>query len=372
MSGLSVIKSKLKPFLVKLFPDYFADRFIRQSHMWTTHIYGGYETLSHIKENCEYFLSKEQLADEKFMKNLVHDIVKCYLLYGTNANEYFCYNYPELTAKERDTYLPRRRKDELLIENMGEGWEIHFDYLKDKFKFYQLAKDYFHRDACQLTGECDYDDFVKLITTHQRVIAKPSRGGCGVGVTILELKDFGNDPRKAFEHLMAFDTSYIVEEVVEQDPRMSEWNESSLNTLRVPSFRVKNGSRIVYPSVRIGRAGSIIDNAGSGGTFAAIDSCTGRIITEGFDKRGKKYEKHPDSNKRFMDAQIPDWDTLVKTVDKLHQSLPAVHKYIAFDFALSTRGWVLVEANWGEMSMPQIEFGKGLYREFVDLLHADI
>ena len=104
----------------------------------------------------------------------------------------------------------------------------------------------------------------------------------------------------------------------------------------------------------------------------SAESSSGKIITEGFDKRGKKYEKHPDSNKYYRGSQIPEWDELVAIVEKLHLSLPAIHKYIAFDFALSTKGWVLVEANWGEMSMPQIEFGKGLYKEFANLLHADI
>lgn len=372
MLAIGVLKLKLKSLFVKLFPGYFADRFIRLSHKRRTELYGGYETLSHIKENCEYFLSKEQLSDEKYMKKIVRDIVKSYFLYGTNANEYFCYNFPNLTSRERDTYLPRKRKDKLLIENMGKDWATHFDYLKDKYKFYQLAKSFFNREVCQVTGECDYDDFTKLITTHQRVIAKPSCGGCGVGVIIIDLKDYENNPKNAFEYLMSLKTSFIVEEIVKQNARMAEWNESSLNTLRIPSFRVKDGIRIVYPSIRVGRAGSIIDNAGSGGTFAAIDPDTGRIITEGFDKRGKKYEKHPDSNIYYKGFQIPKWDELVAVVEKLHLSLPAIHKYVAFDFALSTKGWVLVEANWGEMSMPQIEFGKGLYKEFANLLHADI
>lgn len=371
MRLFKVLTSIVKKILLKSFPNYLVNRFIKQSEKGTTYIYGGYETRSHIKENCKYFLTKEQLADEKFVKGLVHDIIKCYLLYGTNANEYFCYKFPMLSDKERDTYLPRKRKDDLLIKNMGKDWSIHFDQLKDKYKFYQLTKDFFGRGACQVSIDSDYDDFNIFITKHQRVIAKPSRGGCGVGVTIIDLKDFANNSRKAFDYLMSFKTPFIVEEIVKQDSRMAEWNDSSINTLRIPSFRSKGGVRIVYPSVRIGRAGSIVDNAGSGGTFAAIDPLSGKIITDGFDKRGKSYEKHPDTNKCYKNSQIPDWNELVKKVEKLHQSLPISHRYVAFDFALSTQGWVLIEGNWGEMSMPQIEFGKGLYKEFENLLHDD-
>lgn len=372
MSFIRIIKSKLKSILWDLFPDYFVSRFIKQSQKETTYIYGGYETRSHIKENCEYFLTKEQLDNEKYMKEIFHDIIKSYFKYGTNANEYFCYKFPILSDKERNTYLPRKRKDDLLIKNMGKDWSIYFNQLKDKYKFYQLTKDFFGRDACQVTIDSDYNDFNILITKHKRVIAKPSRGGCGVGVTIIDLKDFANNSRKAFEYLMSFKTPFIVEEIVIQDKRMSEWNESSINTLRIPSFRTMKGVQIIYPSIRIGRAGSIIDNAGAGGTFAAIDPMSGKVITDGFDKRGRSYIQHPDTNKTYRGSQIPDWEDLVKTVELLHNSLPPKHKYVAFDFALSTKGWVLIEGNWGELSMPQIEFGKGLYKEFFNMLNDNI
>lgn len=359
----------LKVLLLKLFPNYFANRLIRRAKNKAIYIYGGYEVLSHLKENCEYFLSKAQLADEKFMENIARDIIKSYLLYGTNANEYFCYKFPTLTAKQRNTYLPRKRKDEMLIKQMGNNCSEIFDQLKDKYNFYKMAGDFFGREACLVTADGGYDVFAQFIQKHKRVIAKPLRGGCGVGITILDLEDFKNDAKVVFDYLMTFDTPFIVEELVKQDDRLSEWNRSSINTLRIPSFRTKDGIRIVYPSIRVGRAGSIVDNAGNGGTFAAIDSQTGRIITKGYDKRGNTYDHHPDSGKTYLGSQIPMWDELLTFVSELHCSMAKAHKYIAFDLALSTKGWVVIEANWGEMTMPQVEFNKGLYKEFKELLY---
>ena len=369
MNRLILVKAKIKNVLSCMFPGYYAKRFIRMSHKNVTHIYGGYETLSHIKENCEFFLTEAELADKKYLDAVVLDIMRSYFKFGTNANEYFCYKFPDLTDKERNAYLPRKRKDSLIIKQMGTDWTYYLDQLKDKYQFYLLTKKYFAREACYMETPDDYDAFKVLISKFTNVIAKPLRGGCGVGVVILDLKDFENDPQKVFAYLQSYKTPFIVEELVQQDPRMSEWNESSINTLRIPSFRTNKGIQIVYPSVRIGRKGSVVDNAGAGGTFAALDPISGVVISDGYDKRGKSYLKHPDSEKIFMGAQIPDWKNLVSIVEELHQSLPLKHKYIAFDFALSTKGWVLIEGNWGELSMPQVEFGRGLYKEFVDLLN---
>lgn len=39
-------------------------------------------------------------------------------------------------------------------------------------------------------------------------------------------------------------------------------------------------------------------------------------------------------------------------------------KYIGWDFALTERGWVLIEGNWGQYVAQQSALGKGLRTEF--------
>ena len=306
------------------------------------------------------------------MEYTIHDIVKSYYLYGTNANEYFCYDYPHKDHKERKTYLPRRKKDLMLVRQMKGKHEYFLDQIKDKNMFYEMEKPFFRREACRVEIDEDLTGFISFVQKHSRFIAKPTRGGCGKGIEILDLKDFDEMAEKAFKYLREEDSSYIVEELIDQDPRMAEWNPTSINTLRIPSMRTSDGPVIFYPSIRVGRVGSIVDNAGAGGTFAAIDPKTGRIISEGFDKRGHHFPEHPDTHKTFMGAQIPEWDALIDFTHDLHESMPIEHKYLAFDLALSTKGWVVVEANWGELTMPQVEFGRGLYKEFKTLLDKDL
>lgn len=363
MNSILALKLRLESIFKSLFPHYFADRFIKRMQTASVKLYGGYDAHSHIIENCEYFLPKEKLENPAYMEKLVHDIVYSYIRYGTNANEYFCYNFPALKGRERDKFLPRQKKDSLLIKQMGKDWKVYFGLIKDKYSFYKLAKEFFKRDVCEIKSKEDFPQFSEFISKYRRVIVKPVTGGSGAGVQIIDLAKFGSSI-EAFEHLMQSNSHYVVEELIEQDCRMAEWNSSSINTIRVPSFINSSGHTVIYPSIRIGRAGFVVDNAGCGGTFAALDPCTGEIISKGFDKRGNSYDVHPDSKKRYLGAKIPMWKELLDFVQNMHRSLPPQHRYIAFDVALSTKGWVVVEANWGEMTMPQIEFSKGLYEDF--------
>lgn len=332
--------------------------------------YGSYDDkdmASYIDESCKIFLSAEDLNNAKYVKHVICDIIRCYWDYGTNPTEYFCYGFLNKECSEREEYLPRRQKDDLLIEQMGRGWKENFSYIKDKYLFYKGMKSFFRREACKVENDGDASEFCRVLNTYGRLICKPIRGGCGTNVEIIDLKDFNNDAQCAFEYLIRKGT-YIAEEVVAQDSRIAAWNPSSLNTFRIPTFRTKEGIKIFYPSIRVGRSGSIVDNAGAGGTFAAIDSETGMIITDGFDKLGHHYLAHPDSGKTYKGEQIPEWDALKAFVTEVHNAMPKGHKYIAYDMALSTRGWVVIEANWGEISMPQVEMGRGLKKEFKELL----
>lgn len=371
MSLIVRIKSVVARVLWKISPDIMAKRQLgkmrKGKHII---IHGDYDFLPHIQENCQYFLNKEQMADNSYMDKIILDIVKSYYFYGTNANEYFCYKFPEKKASERATYLPRLKKDTMLVQQMQGKHEHYFGQIKDKNKFYEIAKCFFGREACRVEKDDDYNGFALFVNNHPRFIAKPTRGGCGKGIEILDMTRFEGNPEDAFNYLREEDSSYIVEEIIEQDARIAAWNTSSLNTIRVPSMRTRDGVVIFFPSIRIGRAGSIVDNAGAGGTFAGIDPKTGIIITDGFDKRGHRFTEHPDSHKPYKGEQIPDWDILIDFTRRLHETMPEQHKYIAFDLALSTKGWVVVEANWGELSMPQVEFGRGLYKEFKTLLDS--
>ena len=80
-------------------------------------------------------------------------------------------------------------------------------------------------------------------------------------------------------------------------------------------------------------------------------------------------EKHPNSGMKFKGWQVPLWEDLLKTASDLHQSLPPKHKYIGFDFALTPKGWVVVEGNWGNFPH-QVCVHHGIRVEFEKLMKS--
>ena len=238
--------------------------------------------------------------------------------------------------------------------------------LRDKWAFYTIAKPFFKRDVVRIETLDDLNQFEEFCFKHEHFICKIISGGCGVGIRIESV--FGKESaKKLFVELIGQGT-WIVEELIKQDEAISAFNESSVNTVRFPSFRHGDEIKQDYPCIRFGRKGSIVDNAGQKGVFASVDIKTGKIITNGFDELGHEYDAHPDSLVRFMGFQIPKWYELLEEARKAHLSLPKDHTYVAFDFALSDKGWVIVEGNWGDFVLQQTSLKRGLKEEFMNLL----
>lgn len=83
---------------------------------------------------------------------------------------------------------------------------------------------------------------------------------------------------------------------------------------------------------------------------------------------GHEYDCHPDSKKQFKGFTIPRWNELLEEAKQAHLSLSGKQVYVAFDFALSEKGWVIVEANWGDFVLQQTALKRGLKYNFLQLL----
>ena len=60
------------------------------------------------------------------------------------------------------------------------------------------------------------------------------------------------------------------------------------------------------------------------------------------------------------------WDELLEYAEQIHRKVPH-HKYVGWDFALSDKGWMLVEGNWGQF-VSQYNDHIGLKKQFFELL----
>ncbi|HNR66213.1 MAG TPA: sugar-transfer associated ATP-grasp domain-containing protein, partial [Atribacterota bacterium] len=140
---------------------------------------------------------------------------------------------------------------------------------------------------------------------------------------------------------------FIIQETVIQHPEMSRLNASSLNTIRIDTYNSFNEPpKVISALFRMGRSGSAVDNAMSGGIFVGIDMETGKLRSNAFAKLehgGIVYSKHPDSGVPFKDFTIPYFSEVKEMACQAASSL--ADKLVGWDIGISAEGPVLIEGN---------------------------
>lgn len=311
-----------------------------------------------IENECRAF--NKELTDE-----LKNDMLSSLILYGSSPKEYFLYGFPRLNAEERDTFLTDHYREQVLKREIGIQ---HFkNELINKYGFYQRNKDFFGRECILVTSNTKFEDFRDFLKRADgKIFIKDNRGSFGSDGRVI----FYENDEQLLEDLKKIQNAgheWIAEEFISQDDRLSCWNKSSVNTIRIPSYLTPEGPTIFRPFIRTGRVGSFVDNAGVGGIFATINESTGEIITDGADEHGNFYVCHPDSRIVYKGWKVPLWKELLAVAKNAHLKMPD-NKYVAYDFALTSSGWVMVEGNWGQYMCQQTSTRKGQKEGFLRLM----
>ena len=314
-----------------------------------------------------HFLNEKELRDENLKKDLKKDILRCNLYFHAKPSEYFMYDFRHKSMCERRSYLTDK---EMLYYLSIKGYrKLHDLELNDKYNFYLLTSDYFKRSIILLDKKFRYIDFEKFVIEKRHVIVKPVYLGTGDGIFIANVTN-EVEAKSLYDRIITTLGDCIVEELIHQSAIMAEFNMSSVNTMRVSTFRNKKGVFVHCPTIRTGRAGFVVDNAGCGGITAVVDAVAGTITTDGYDEAGHVYEYHPNSGVKYKGWQVPEWQNLIETAKKIHNDIFPNHPYIGWDFAHTDNGWVLIEGNWGQYIGKQVCMKKGLRKEFIDLLNG--
>jgi Sugar-transfer associated ATP-grasp len=103
----------------------------------------------------------------------------------------------------------------------------------------------------------------------------------------------------------------------------------------------------------------------AGNMIGAIDASSGRITRvvrgTGMDQRAN--ESHPDTGCPMVGTMIPDWAAVTKSVREAATLFPGIRTQ-SWDVALSDRGPVLLEVNYGgDLNLAQLAHGKGVLDE---------
>lgn len=139
--------------------------------------------------------------------------------------------------------------------------------------------------------------------------------------------------------------SFIIQSKLEQHPDLAKLNPTSVNTIRVMSYRKENEVIILYAVIRIGRMGKVVDNETAGGIKADIDLQTGRIKGSAFGSPKEKNMPQTDSGAVLDNYLIPSFPQVLDFVKNLHLRLP-YFRLIGWDISVDTNGNpVMIEWN---------------------------
>lgn len=303
----------------------------------------------------QVFLTPEQQKDSQYAKRMHRHIRRDMIRHLITPDEYFLYGFEELSSRGKRMFVGDIERSFLCAKlyNNPSG-----QIFMDKADTYRHFARYYKREVLAVREACDKEAFLSFAERHPSFIVKPNRASRGDGIYKASAHHAA-DAEAAFEKILE-NGDGVVEELIDQAPEMAAFHPESVNTVRYATF-IDNGKITTVASfVKLGRAGSIVDNGGAGGLLAAIDPEIGIIVSPGRTEFGEEYLIHPDSGVQILGAAIPEWDALKKLACELASVLPE-QKYVGWDLAYSNDGWVLVEGNsGGQFVGPQITLKRGV------------
>ena len=138
----------------------------------------------------------------------------------------------------------------------------------------------------------------------------------------------------------------LFESFIEQHKTFAQLNPSSVNTLRVWVLQVADEIEVIGTYIRIGRAGKLTDNAGSGGIMCPVNLETG-VLDKGLTTLvpfRDDFEQHPDHQAQIYGVKLPYWDEIISCATETLRKLPYT-KFVGLDLAMTTIGPIIIEVN---------------------------
>jgi len=195
---------------------------------------------------------------------------------------------------------------------------------------------YYYDDRFPLTEV----EAVERCSNLKEAIIKPTLGGTwGNGVKLIQsadgiIKDTGGSVNDLFS---SYKQSFIVQERLEQHPDLAKLNPTSLNTIRVMSYRRGDEIVILYAIIRIGRNGQVVDNETAGGIKADIDLQTGRIKGCAIGSPKEALMPFTDVGTPTDGYQIPCFDKVLEVVKEMHYRL-SYFDLVGWDMSVDKEG----------------------------------
>lgn len=187
---------------------------------------------------------------------------------------------------------------------------------------------------------------ISLCSDLGEVIVKPSLTARGKGVAKYNIKngklvERGISLDELFEE---YKNDFLIQECVRQHKDMAALNPTSLNTIRIMTYRSDMDIKVIYSVIRIGRKGAVIDNESAGGISTVITQ-DGKLGQYAYGAPGIDKIEFTDSGIRLLGYEIPSYQEALQMVKECHYELP-YFDLLAWDVAINENGSpVLIEFN---------------------------
>ncbi len=328
--------------MVRKYHYYSVDRFIKKQ----------YDQLSDKKKLTE----NQKREIQNFYERIIGKKVSLY------CHEYF-YSRTGVFSKE---YVPKSLYDTELLPRANKY--SYRDAYADKNMIDVLLPNVKHPHTIlkRMNGYFYYEnkpvskqEAINLCQNIHHALVKPVLDHGGHGVEALEVENGvtninGWTVEQLFEH---YGNNFQIQERLKQHAKMNLLNDTSVNTLRIVTYRSGMDVLLIYAVVRIGKKGSVIDNQCAGGISTAIGkdgklrgNAHGGFTVDGIGKT--------DSGVTLDGFEIPSYHEAVETVKRLHLQLPFFN-LIGWDVAIDENGDpVVIEWN-AKPGLSQSAYGPG-------------
>jgi hypothetical protein len=262
----------------------------------------------------------------------------CAVRHETAFQDYFDWDFHELRSFERRTFMTHPKSNHL-AQKLNAA--THRQLFSDKSRFNARFADYIGRAWLDVrtSSEAELEDFLQR---HDRVMAKVPDSLGGDGVESFESAAVSPDPERFRADRIAH-RQFLLEEFLTQDPVMATLCPTSINTLRIVTFRAENAVHTLARVLKMGNGGDV-DNFSGGGMYTMLD-VDGVAHYPAFDESGAVFSTHPLTQTSIIGFRVPQWQAVHALVEALAHEVPQI-PYVGWDIAITPSGPVVIEGNY--------------------------
>lgn len=198
----------------------------------------------------------------------------------------------------------------------------------------------------------------EYLAPHKKICLKPSiDSDSGRDVEFFERNPYGDFVNKGGTlldgcKLAEYSQNFVIQEMLEQHPFFAQFNNTSVNTLRIYTYRsvISEEVKVTAALLRIGQRGMNVDNVHAGGHFVGIDIKTGRLQKKVINGVGTSFEVYNGVDFRKADFIVPCWQKILNFAIELASQNHHI-RILGMDLSLNPGGEPkMVEINYSGVS----------------------